>query len=78
MSQHHDAVSGTAKQHVTFDYARRLAAGLAAAHVAALPGLSVLVGAAAAAPDSWSVCPAHRLQHIALQPPAHRVAASGS
>lgn len=27
--QHHDAVSGTAKQHVTFDYAQRLAQGFA-------------------------------------------------
>ena len=29
VAQHHDAVSGTAKQHVAFDYARRLAAGVA-------------------------------------------------
>ena len=27
--QHHDAVSGTAKQHVTFDYAQRLSEGIA-------------------------------------------------
>lgn len=72
VAQHHDAVSGTAKQHVTFDYARRLAAGLAAAHVAALPGLSVLVGAAAAAPKSWSVCP---LANVSICAPTQTLAA---
>ena len=27
VAQHHDAVSGTEKQHVAFDYAKRLAIG---------------------------------------------------
>ena len=31
--QHHDAVSGTEKQAVAFDYAQRLAAGIDAAEV---------------------------------------------
>lgn len=31
VAQHHDAVSGTAKQHVAFDYARRISQGRAAA-----------------------------------------------
>ncbi len=34
VAQHHDAVSGTAKQHVTFDYAVRLSRGVAAAEPA--------------------------------------------
>lgn len=29
VAQHHDAVSGTEKQHVAYDYARRLATGWA-------------------------------------------------
>ena len=33
VAQHHDAVSGTAKQHVTFDYAKRLSHGRRASMV---------------------------------------------
>ena len=75
MAQHHDAVSGTAKQHVTSDYTRRLAAGLAAAHAAALPGLGRLVGATAAAPTSWTVCP---LTNVSLCAPTQSLTAGHS
>lgn len=47
VAQHHDAVSGTAKQHVTFDYAARLAAGRAAA----LPGTVAAVARLAGLPE---------------------------
>ena len=33
VAQHHDAVSGTEKQEVAFDYAQRLAEGIHAAEV---------------------------------------------
>lgn len=32
IAQHHDAVSGTARQHTTDDYAKRLAIGVAEVH----------------------------------------------
>mmetsp|Transcript_56397 Transcript_56397/g.134643 ORF Transcript_56397/g.134643 Transcript_56397/m.134643 type:complete len:987 (-) Transcript_56397:208-3168(-) len=48
VAQHHDAASGTAKQHVTFDYAKRLAKGRAAA----LPGVSAALKQLTQAPDS--------------------------
>lgn len=56
LAQHHDAVSGTAKQHTTFDYAQRLSKGYAAAQpvfAAAVNGL--LKGSGAA--SSWEACP---------------------
>lgn len=36
LAQHHDAVSGTEKQHVADDYAQRLAAGIDQAMVSIL------------------------------------------
>jgi len=36
ISQHHDAVSGTAKQHTTDDYSRRLALGASKVSLAAM------------------------------------------
>lgn len=54
VAQHHDAVSGTEKQHVANDYARRLATGWAHCQVLYLHGsgplnvVIVAVGAGAA------------------------------
>lgn len=44
VAQHHDAVSGTEKQHVANDYAKRLATGWARCEVprAGPPGLRLL------------------------------------
>ena len=41
--QHHDAVSGTAKQHVTFDYAERLAKGFDECDKVVAQGLDTLL-----------------------------------
>ncbi|XP_076147474.1 lysosomal alpha-mannosidase [Alosa pseudoharengus] len=61
VAQHHDAVSGTEKQHVAYDYARRLASGWAYCKVLVRNSLAVLTGSDA--PRSFcenlniSVCP---------------------
>ncbi|XP_051528161.1 lysosomal alpha-mannosidase isoform X2 [Myxocyprinus asiaticus] len=47
VAQHHDAVSGTEKQHVANDYARRLATGWAHCEVLVQNSLSVLSGSEA-------------------------------
>jgi hypothetical protein len=48
VAQHHDAVSGTAKQHVTFDYAQRISVGRDQAAAVLSSSLASIVGASAA------------------------------
>uniref|UniRef100_A0A452IBR0 Lysosomal alpha-mannosidase n=1 Tax=Gopherus agassizii TaxID=38772 RepID=A0A452IBR0_9SAUR len=57
VAQHHDAVSGTEKQHVANDYAKRLAAGWDACQVCALP--------------PWHSVPLQRSRNLTLPPQHH-------
>ncbi|XP_067244068.1 lysosomal alpha-mannosidase [Chanodichthys erythropterus] len=67
VAQHHDAVSGTEKQHVAYDYARRLATGWA--HCEVLVGNSLAVLSGSEAPRVFcenlniSVCPLTESSH---------------
>ena len=66
--QHHDAISGTERQHVNDDYTMRLAAGNAAAYQTLDAALSSLVANASAAnaPLQFRSCP---LLNISVCPP---------
>jgi lysosomal alpha-mannosidase len=59
IAQHHDAVSGTEKQHVADDYAKRLARGSVGAYATLGAALGSLIGAlnASAPPPLFSFCP---------------------
>jgi len=56
VAQHHDAVSGTAKQHVTFDYAARIAEGRNSALQGAAMSLVQLSGPQAGERPTFSYC----------------------
>lgn len=70
--QHHDAVAGTEKQHVAFDYAERLAAGRAAVEPAAKAALAELAKGEASMEFCWrrnvSVC--HMTQSLGETAPS--------
>ena len=64
VSQHHDAVAGTSKQHVAYDYAQRLAKGLAQADAMVNAVLAGMVGGANA---SFASCPLLNVSLCATQ-----------
>ena len=67
VAQHHDAVSGTEKQHVAYDYAQRLSKGAAECDAVVGAGLARLLGDTQALPLARcpllneSICPQTQL-----------------
>lgn len=87
VAQHHDGVSGTAKQHVADDYAKRLADGMSAAFENAKVGMATLAATGKAATAALvstahgaakatqaAVLPRRQLREAALLRPAATVA----
>ncbi|CAK9168947.1 unnamed protein product, partial [Ilex paraguariensis] len=71
IAQHHDAVTGTAKQHTTNDYAKRLAIGASEAEGIASSALSCLVNSTKSdqCPTSTSTFSQCQLLNISFCPP---------
>ncbi|KAJ4843311.1 hypothetical protein Tsubulata_030219 [Turnera subulata] len=79
IAQHHDAVSGTAKQHTTNDYAKRLSIGAFEAEAVANSALSCLItgksGDQCGAPAlNFTQCP---LLNVSYCPPTEEAIADG-
>ncbi|CAK9083304.1 unnamed protein product [Durusdinium trenchii] len=64
VAQHHDAVSGTAKQHVTFDYAKRLARGRSLAYPEVSKALKTHMGKASV--QDFTLCELRNVSLCAL------------
>jgi alpha-mannosidase len=70
--QHHDAISGTAKQHVAFDYAKRVARGQTDGEALMAQTLNLLTRSG---PLTWSTC---RRLNETVCPATQAVASSGA